>query len=392
MINSIIAYDIAELEKYKIVSEAKSLFKSKILSKEQFDSIQTEYHSNFFAPSVFMRILLFLASLFGMSTLLLPVGMIFGDLGMGGYRVISFVLGIIFIGLTEFVFIKDKFHYKSGITEAGVYVGLSFIATGILGFDSDYKFVAPAICLILATFAAIRYLNFIALALAFVFFGWIVFQLFSGIGGYAEALIPFVFMIVFGIIFWQTIKMEKRFSNFIFKDLFIVAKTICLLVFYIAGNYFVVRELSVNLMDLKLTGNEDIPFAFIFYALTALVPIAYLYWGIMKRSIIFIRVSMLTLALSVVTFKYYFSLGYPVVTITASGAILITAALLLLNYLKQTRSGYTRERLLTDKWSSQDLSAFITSQTLGGNAGNNPNSDTTLGGGDFGGGGAGSSW
>ncbi|MDP3915426.1 MAG: hypothetical protein Q8R96_17000 [Bacteroidota bacterium] len=199
-------------------------------------------------------------------------------------------------------------------------------------------------------------------------------------------------MVTFGTMYWSGKKLQEKLPNVIFDNQFVIVKTIAILVFYIAGNYFVARELSISLMGLQLSASEDIPFAIVFYLLTALVPIGYIYWGIKQKSILFIRIGLLALALSVVTFKYYFSLGHPMLTVTICGAVLIVIALVLFNYLKQIRNGFTREQLLHDKWSSSDLTAIIASQTLGGNKMNGPEEDVIFKGGSFGDAGAGGNW
>ena len=176
----------------------------------------------------------------------------------------------------------------------------------------------------------------------------------------------------------------------IFDDFYLILKLISLICFYIAGNYFVVRELSVDLMGFKLSEGEDIPFAYLFYGFTVLIPLCYIYWGVKKKSILFIRVGLIITALSVITFEYYFSLGTSV-TITLSGALLITIALLLFNYLKKPRNGFTRENIILNQSDSKDLTAFVVSQTLGGNA-TQTDDESYFGGGEFGGGGANSSW
>ena len=80
-------------------------------------------------------------------------------------------------------------------------------------------------------------------------------------------------------------------------------------------------------------------------------------------------------------------------TVTISGAILIVIALVFFNYLKQIRSGFTREILLQDKWHTADLTALIASQTLGGHKMNVPADDGVIfKGGSFGGAGAGGNW
>jgi hypothetical protein len=393
MNNLIIAYKIAKLEKRNVLSEARNLFKSKVLNKEQWDKIQVEFATNLYTPSIIMRVLLFIVSLIGMSTIMGPIGLIVGDVGETGYRLLAFLLGITLILFVEKILIKDSFHYKSGVTEAGIYAGLSFIAFALLGSKSHSLLVYPIVGFLLAAFAAIRYLNLTALVLTMGFFGWIIFQLLYDIGGVAQALMPFIFMISFGLIYWGSKKVRVKLSAEFLNDQFIILQTISLVLFYLAGNYFVVRELSIKMLGLTLSEHQDIPFAFVFYGLTALVPIGIIYWGIKHKSILLIRVALLTIALSVITFKYYFSLGMPVLTVTIAGAILVIVALISLNYLKQVRNGYTREKLLDNKWSSPDLMAIVASQTLGGNPNiGSANDELHFGGGKFGGAGAGGNW
>ena len=393
MINRIIAYDIAELEKTKVLSQAKVLYKSKVLNEEQWNTIREKYASKLYSPSVFMKVVLFIFSLIGMTTVIGPIAALFGDIGKSGYQILAFILGILILFFTERVLIKQKSHFNSGITEAGIFSGLSFIAFGLLSLDPPGLYLSLFVGLILTLFAAIRYLNLFALVLAIGFFCGIIFRVITDIGGFVEALMPFIFMTLFGILYWFTKKLQAKLPNVIFENQFIVLKTLALTLFYISGNYFVVRKLSFELMGLNISPNDDIPFALVFYILTALVPIGYLYWGIKRKSILLIRVGLLTIALSALTFRYYFSLGHPVLIITVSGALLILIALVIFNYLKQIRNGYTRELLLHEKWSSQNLTAIIASQTLGGNKINDPTDDAAMfNGGSFGGAGAGGNW
>ena len=83
----------------------------------------------------------------------------------------------------------------------------------------------------------------------------------------------------------------------------------------------------------------------------------------------------------------YFSLGHPEVTLTIAGAIVLLVTGWLFQYLKTPRGGYTRENLLTEKWDDANASAFVISQTMGGNE-VKQDDGFKGGGGDFGGGGA----
>jgi hypothetical protein len=393
MNNLIFAYNLPELEKKIVLSEAENLYKSNVVSEEQWQKIQTVFATKLYTPTIFMKILLFIVSLIGMLTIIGPIGLIFGDIGESGYRFLTFILGFSLLFLTDQLLIKDKLHYKSGVTEAGIYSGLLFIAFALLGSKSHSTIIYPIVGFLLAAFAAIRYLNLTALVVTIGFFGWILFQIFTDIGGVAQALLPFIFMVSFSSIYWGSNKLELKVSKEFLHNHFLIIQTISLVLIYLAGNYFVVRELSIRLLGLTLAEKQDIPFAFVFYGFTAIIPLAYIFWGLRQKLILFIRVGLLTLALSVITLKYYFSLGMPIVTITVTGAMLIICALIFLNYLKRFRHGYTREKLLNDKWSSPNLMAFIASQTLVGNQICSSESENPLaGGGSFGGGGAGGNW
>ena len=391
MINSYIAYDIKELENKKILSKSETLYKSKLISTNQWNGIREAYTSNLYTPTVFMRVLLFILSYIGFATASLPFGVIFSSLSQTGFQILFTIVGILLLILTEKTLIQDKHHYLSGVTEAGVFAGISFVALGILINEPENMLIYPIVLFILNALASIRYLNRITLISSMFFLVWIIFQILTDIGGYAQALIPFAIMLYFGTIYLSTIKLEKKITNIIFDDFYLILKSISLLCFYIAGNYFVVRELSVDLMGLQLAEGENIPFAYLFYGFTVLIPLYYIYWGIKNKSIIFIRVGLIITVLSVITFKYYFSLGAPIVTITLSGALLITIALLLFNYLKKPRNGFTRENIILNQSHSEDLTAFVASQSLGGNT-IQTDKASYFGGGEFGGGGANSDW
>ncbi len=391
MNNSLISYNIEELEKKQILSEAKALYKSKIITEVQYSKIGEEIKSELYSPTIFIKILLFILSYIGMTTVIVPIGLLFSAVGETGYRILAVILGMSLILFTETVLIVGKNHYKSGITEAGIYSGTLFIMVGVLSFGANIEIGYLIMGFIFSSIITVRYLDLLALVVSMTCFSNLLYKIIHAIGGLTEAFMPFIFFFIFLLVFIACVAVEKKLTSFVFNNHLIIAKTLSLLVIYASVNYFVVRELSVNLMGLTLAKGQDIPFSFVFYILTALLPLLYIYYGVVKRSVLFLRVGLLIFTLSVITFKYYFSLGMPVITFTVSGIILIAVSLWLMNYLKVMRKGFTRENLINDKWMSQDLSAIIISQTLGGNK-LMENKNESFGGGRSGGGGASSSW
>ncbi len=391
MNKSLIAYDLNELEKVQILAETKTLYKSKVIDQAQYDKILEESKSKLYTPTLFIKILLFILSYIGMTTVIGPIGLIFSVVGETGYRIVSVLLGLSFIWFTEKIVIQGKNHYKSGVTEAGIYAGCAFMSFGIWGFGDQVVILYLITGLLFSGIITVRYLDFPALISGFVFLISILYKIIHAIGGLTEALMPFIFLLVFLFIFFACILIDRKLSTFVFSSHLIIAKTLSLLIVYASVNYFVVRELSVKLMGMILDKGQDIPYAIIFYGFTALLPVLYIYYGIVKRSVLFIRVGLIITVLSVITFKYYFSLGLPVITFTVAGIILISVSLCLMNYLKVMRNGFTRDNLINDKWLSEDVNAVIISQTLGGNKLADAKNQS-FGGGTSGGGGATSNW
>lgn len=390
MINNIIAYDLTELEKKTVTNEAKNLYKSGVIEKSQWDKIKEVFASNIYTPSIFIRILLFIAAILGMLTSMGPLMLMAGLDNESGLRTMAVILGIGILLFTEFVIIKVQHHYKSGITEAGLYASVILILTGLL-IEHESPILILTTCLLVALFVTIRYLDLLALVASVFLFGWLLAYLSISIGGNMTLFLPLILLVAFVFLYHATLMVEKRVANIIFADHYILLKSLLLLLSYLSVNYFVVREFSESLLYLDIPEGSDIPLAFIFYGSTALLPLIYVAWGVYKRSILFIRVGLFIFTLTVFTFKIYFSVMPPVVAITIAGIALTSIALLLLNYLKTAKNGFTRELLLSDKWSNTNLHSFIISQSLGGNSPSASN-DVKLGGGEFGGGGAGQNW
>ncbi len=395
MFNSLIAYDKSELRKKKVISASKKLFKNGVIGEEQLEKINEAYASKIYSPPVLMKLALYMLSVIALSFGL-------GLTALSGiieYQFISLILGVLLLFFTEKLFIKDNFHFRSGVTEAGIYTGLSLLAYGILGFETDSVLLYLLVGFVLSAIAAVRYLDRFALLAALGFLGGIIFNTVTEIGGTTEALLPFIFFAFFALIYWLTERFERKFSDVIYRDHFTVLKYLCLILIYVSVNYYVVRELSIELMGLNLSDQNDIPFAGLFYILTICIPLGYLIWGIKNRSILFIRVALLTITLSFVTFQYYFMPNAVMAAVTVAGGFLILVAVGLFNYLKQAPSGYTSDKLLDDTLGSKNFAAIIASQTLGGNASNLSSGDAEqagfnegFGDGGFGGGGADSNW
>jgi uncharacterized membrane protein YgcG len=266
---------------------------------------------------------------------------------------------------------------------------MGFTIGGIGGLFDFNEHLMILTCMVVFSLGAIRYHDLISTIGAVGSLAFIVFYELFELEGVVQQLIPIVLMFVFAAVYFFIQKIKHREDLNCWMDCILVAEFVSLAIIYLAGNYFIVRECREKLLNQYVfQGENDIPFAYLFYFFTVAIPIAYLYAGIKAKDFVLLRVSLVALAFSAFTFKYYFSTGHHEITFTVAGALLLIISITLLRYLKTTRNGFTSENIIDDKWSNSNAEAFIISQTLGGNKGVPTEAPKHSGGGSFGGGGA----
>jgi hypothetical protein len=379
------AYNVQSLQNLLLLKEAKTWKKSGIISADQLDEIKKIYTCSFYHPNWIIRLLLFLATLLGLSGVSGILALMVNDAGTESICIMSIMYGLVSLFTTDLILIRGNNHYKSGVTEALLYHSIGFIIGGIFVL-TDFK-ETPILwaSFLVCSLIAWRYLDLLCTIIAFGLGAYIFFDaLYSG-NALTQQLIPVLFIVVYasGLFLVRRLKSSSRYDDWHY--VLLTLEVGCLIIVYAAGNYFVVRELTVNLIYGGFFEEADIPFAWLFYFLTVAIPVLYLYVSIRKKDIVLLRVSLAAIAFSVFTFKYYFSLGHPEITLTVAGLFLLLITAYLLIYLKSPKNGFTRENIFTEKWGSSALQAIVISQTLGGNK------VTTVPkqeGGSFGGGGA----
>jgi hypothetical protein len=296
----------------------------------------------------------------------------------------------IFYGLavyffTDKIFIQNSYHYKSGVTEGLLYHAAGFVIGGFGGLTDFNGHMMPVCCAVVFAITAIRYHDVITTLAAIGSMGFFIFYELYEMGGTMQHLIPLAMLVVFTPLYFVFRNAERKASVYLWTNCIIALEVLSLIIICAAGNYMVVREMSIALLDMELSPGEDIPLAFVFYFLTAVIPVSYLVLGILKKDAVLLRVSMVAVAFAVFTFEYYFYHGLQEVFITFSGALVLIVAVFLLRYLKTPRNGFTQEKI----WEESDLQleAFVVSQTMGGNQATAEHPQQG-GGGTFGGGGA----
>lgn len=377
-------YNLDSLTNLHLVKEAIQWHKQGRISREQLDQIRQAYPSSFYHPNFFIRILLFAATCIALSGLVGLLALFFAQADRMTVSALCIIYGVISWVVVEKVFAEKNKHYKSGVNEALLYHSVGFIVGGVAGLTGADIYAVLISLVIVLSFAAFRFIDLVSTLVALCSIAAFIFYSFYRLGGGFQQVIPLVMIVCFSGVYF-VIRKARASENITWDNCLVIAEAFCLLVVYASGNYLVVRELSVALLNLNITGGQDIPLAWLFYFLTVAVPGAYLYFGIKKKDIVLIRVSLVAIAFAVFTFKYYFSLGHHEITLTVAGMCLIGIAAWLFHFLKTQKNGYTAENVLSESWGNVNLAAYVISQTMGGNK--EPEQPTQTGG-TFGGGGS----
>lgn len=388
-----IAYNKTDLDNNYLVDEAQELKRAEFIDDIQFKEIKNKFPELKRNKHILLRILFgFLGSLAFISICGFVALIYFGvnyDYNKSYMYFFAFVCSTIgFLGV-EFLVKQKQFGY--GIDDAFL-LGAQMAILSYVGFLSDgNKLVIAITAAIITAICYLRYLHVItalcfAASCAFV----LIYSSFN-IGAWAQTLLPFNLMILAVIGYWMSKKYLKYSMEVYYIKGVLAINSFCLVLFYISGNYLVVRQLSESLLDVVVTPEQDIPFSYFFYAFTFLVPLLYLYFSLVKKDRIMLWISIATLAFAIYSFRYYHHLLPLEVGLTCGGLILFIFTYLLIKKLEHRKMGITFE---TDKFDNVELLENLETLISSSQTSIKPQhtDGVKFGGGDFGGGGSGSDY
>lgn len=395
-----IAYNEILLSNMLIVKKAKQWFSRDLITGAQMATVLSKYPIEYFKPNIFIKVGLFLFTLFLISAALglfslMSMGILMNSNSYEGYGIF---VSILFGGACVFFlekFIKWRNWYSNGIDDALLYSALSFIFSAIAfsvsnNLNDEDGFLL--LCFIFLPFllvAAARYLDRVVTIFMMLCIYCIFFLLVMKIGNAAKFIMPFAFMALSASFYFIVKKQLALSSRVHYAGCLKVVKAISLIVFYVSGNYYVIRESSVEFFNLELTEGQDIPMALVFYAFTAFVPLLYLFFGLRSKDKLMVWVSLLLIAVSALTFKYYFSLGHPEVSLTIAGSVMMALAYASIKYLVTDKNGISfKDDPNEDNFLKTNAEALVIAQSFGTHA-QPTDTGVQMGGGEFGGGGSG---
>jgi hypothetical protein len=375
---------VANLDKQSVLTEWRD---NKMLTNEQLNEATKLFPVPFYQPNISIKIGLFIFTIvvilagFGFLSIFVFDNFI-SDTKVYSYFCLGY--GITLFFLAE-LFIKKNKLYRSGTDNALLYATFAFLLAFFLSI-TEFDWQAWTYCLVLSVAllpVIARYGDPLLSIFAYVNFIVACFLLTTKTE-LGKAIVPFVIMAVSALVYYLANQWRNRKNTSYYTDCQEVISTFALLTLYLGGNYAVVREGNAILYDLP--ESKQIDLAALFYIFTALVPALLIAYGIMKRERKAVIIGLVTTTISVITFLHYFSTWPGEFESTAIGAATIITAVLIIRYLKTSRSGITSKP--DNSQNPQNLEALLISQIVPENSGQADN----ISGGDFGGGGAGSAY
>ena len=380
-----IAYNRTWLDNLAARDAIKDAFYANAVSAAEKEAAETIFPVGFYSPNIFIRIGLFILTVVIACFSLGLFSLIFLDSIERSIGGLTIFFGLLSYGALEF-FIHTKYHYRSGVDDALLWITGICIIAGI-NLLSDISSSGNALIIfVLATYFFLRFTDMLMSAIAGLALLAVVFFYYSPLGSTAKATTPFLLMGIAAFMYFFIKKTVHQNSNRHYRHCGTVLEITMLICFYAAANYYVVREMSNSMFNPGLKENESIPFGWLFWIFTILIPLFYILGGVQKKDAVLLRVGLIAVAAIVFTVRYYHTVLPVEIVMLLGGIILITVSYALTKWLVQPKNGFTSaeisKRYIIDK---MNIEALVIAETFGSNL---PANDSKFGGGSFGGGGA----
>lgn len=388
-----IAYDKTLLENTFFLEEVEDLNNSGYITKEQFQTSRNEFPILKSQKNLLLRIGFFILGWILYSSICGVISLFVVNIGNSNFTVFLFLFAVVGILGIEF-FSRESHFYNYGLDNAFLVTAEILIVATIGSLNNENELLMSITLFVIASFSYLRYLHLVSLVLACIgLTGSVAFLMFE-FGMIGKSVLPFAMMFVAGLLYLLSKKAIQQLKQRYYKKGVLLVNGFSLILFYLAGNYLVVRELTIELLNKEIPASEEIPLAFFFYGFTIIIPLLYLFFALKKHDRIMLWLGLLGVGFSIYTIRYYHHFIPTEIALTLGGLALFTFAYFTIKKLKEKETGITFKPDHLDAYQSIiNAETLIVASQFGMKAESQaPNSDMEFGGGDFSGGGSGGSY
>ncbi|MFN7100576.1 MAG: hypothetical protein ACK4M4_09405, partial [Flavobacterium sp.] len=333
-----IVHDKILLQNKYLLEEAKALQDAGFICKEQYSNIKKELADFKSNHNWLLRVAFLLLGSFLYSSICgffaLSILQVTGE----HFDVLFFVFALIGLAGTEF-FARQKY-FGHGLDDAFI-IGFQICLAATIGIiTSGDEFLIAIAVTTSATLCYLRYLHRSMLLLTCIAATASVFYGILNLGAEIAAVLPFVSMVFALLLFLFWSKKLQYTSTFYKFDVNLIRYYSCLL-FYLSGNYMLVRELSIVLLEQAINPGQDITLAWFFYIFTFIVPVGYIYQALQQKNKIILWLGLSALAFSIYSIRFYYSVLPLELVLTFGGLFLFGVTFYLIKKLQNQTTGIT---------------------------------------------------
>lgn len=366
-----IVYNKTLLDNVYLEEQANQLKRSGFISSEQYKKISSQLVRLKSQNNIFIRLLFYIlgcmlyASICGFISLLL--------FATNGNEYVYFVYFFALIGFGSKELLSHGMNFFGyGIDDAFILGGIGTLLTAIgLSFEQNYQTNYQLIIIILAIASSISYLRYLNLSLALLacigIAGSVAYLTFEYLI-IGKSILPFEMMLLSASGYFFSHKKLQNLTLPYYYNGLKLTKGFCLIVFYLAGNYYVVRELNAALSaEYYPDGvSPEIPFAILFWILTFTIPVVYIILSLKNKDRMMLWIGFIACCFSFFSFRIYHHILPPEVALTFGGLIVFGFAYFAIKKTKYNETGITfKVDRFTNPNAFANLQVLVTASQFG---------------------------
>jgi len=378
-----IAYNRQSLDNLQLQTEARDAFEKKIITADEYNRIRIAYPFHFYLPNFFARIGFFI-----LTAIAAACGLgLFVLIGAEGgsdkiFNGIMVVYGLLAYGALE-LFIYNRRFYGSGVDDALLWIGALLVELGIGG--NIHPTGQTLLILLITLVGMLRYADRVMTLFAYgAFLSLVIINLKDSAPG--RALLPFMIigLSIGGYFLFTGLRTKISWRHY--RSCLQVLRVATLLSGYAAGNYYIIRELNG-----MLSGHSGpIALGWLWWMLTAAIPIFYIVKGVRERSPLFLWTGMALVAATIFTIRFYYHVLPAEIAMVIGGVVLISGVYGLTRYLRTPKYGFTAAAPdYPHILENLPVEGLVLAESFSDIATPTPDTGVRFGGGTTGGGGAG---
>jgi hypothetical protein len=356
------------------------------LSVETIEKIKTTHPVDLYTPNLFVKIGLGILTSFVCLCIVGLLALLFNIEGSPAIFM-SLIAAVCYV-ILEIMTGKKK-HYNSGVDNVLMATTVILITTGIM-FNyngSRSEMLLSLVIFVTCLWLTVRFADALAAIATIIALLSFVFYAYLGIGSIALSTFPFLLIIISTLLYKFFNKNGNNKQKVIYLFVWKSASVVALLAIYFWGNYYIINSLTQEASHLYKMPHA---LSWFLWCSTFVLPLLYIASGIKDKDLLLLRTGTLLTAMSILTWRYYYSILSMQTAMVIAGILLVGISYFFMKYLKLRRHGFVFDDNTVEENKFRNLEGFAIGHMQGTAHPNVP--ETQFGGGSFGGAGAGTKY